>query len=566
MVDDIISRSEKRTSSSLSRKSSSYRDRDKDKESTREWDRERERDRHRDRNRDRDRDRDRRLRDREHERSTSRRRGDRRRHRHRAEDYYDDKRRESEGGRDEDRDRKRRHRNSSRSSEKPSGTGANGTNVSLNSVSKESNQPIVTPPKLDPVAIAAQAAARINAQLKTRSNSGSQPLNTINKNVTIPASSTSALTLESSTQASTAKPNLPTSISSLEPFSKNIEINDLRNRYLLTKGPTQDEIKNETGAVVTTRGRYYPDKSLATDKDPPLFLHVVAQTQESLDKGIAKIDDLLKKDLGDLVDPTRFIRKDFQKEREERHEENFKRNRFEEKILLNMDFLPGFNLRFKVVGPGGENVKHIYNKTGARVQIKGRNSGFIERDTGLEEDVPSYIHIFGNDEEQVKEATVMTNDLVGFVQKEYEIFKQRNPNFSDSNSINVHGHRNYNNDNNGGKNSYGIGYRNQSPGYNPHRGYSNGSGQYGQPSHGYNSSVPLNGSNQVRSPNFQPFVRATPPSGSPPMSLAPPPLTIPLSIPTTPAAPKTPHPPPPPGPPGPPPPASRPPPPPPPRS
>lgn len=31
-------------------------------------------------------------------------------------------------------------------------------------------------------------------------------------------------------------------------FSKKIEINDLKNRYLLTRGPTQVEIAQETGA------------------------------------------------------------------------------------------------------------------------------------------------------------------------------------------------------------------------------------------------------------------------------------------------------------------------------
>ncbi|KAI7555816.1 hypothetical protein KC346_g23597, partial [Hortaea werneckii] len=36
-------------------------------------------------------------------------------------------------------------------------------------------------------------------------------------------------------------------------YIRDIEINDLRNRYTLTKGSTQKMIKDKTGADVTTR-------------------------------------------------------------------------------------------------------------------------------------------------------------------------------------------------------------------------------------------------------------------------------------------------------------------------
>jgi len=38
-------------------------------------------------------------------------------------------------------------------------------------------------------------------------------------------------------------------------------------------------------------------------------------------------------------------------------------------------------------------VKHIQNETSCRVQIKGRGSGFIEHNTGMESDEPMYLHI-----------------------------------------------------------------------------------------------------------------------------------------------------------------------------
>ena len=45
---------------------------------------------------------------------------------------------------------------------------------------------------------------------------------------------------------------------------------------------------------MTTRGKYYPDKLLATEKDPPLFLHVTASTQEALDSAVKKINELME--------------------------------------------------------------------------------------------------------------------------------------------------------------------------------------------------------------------------------------------------------------------------------
>jgi len=67
-------------------------------------------------------------------------------------------------------------------------------------------------------------------------------------------------------------------------YIKDIEINDLRNKYVITRSATLNDIKAQTGAGmeatssslsclshqanriqdVTTRGKYLPDKSMAT--------------------------------------------------------------------------------------------------------------------------------------------------------------------------------------------------------------------------------------------------------------------------------------------------------------
>jgi KH domain len=65
----------------------------------------------------------------------------------------------------------------------------------------------------------------------------------------------------------------------------------------------------------------------------------------------------------------------------------------EERLTIDMEPIPGFNLRAQVVGAGGQYVKHIQQETSCKVQIKGRNSGFIETATGMESDEPMFLHI-----------------------------------------------------------------------------------------------------------------------------------------------------------------------------
>lgn len=65
----------------------------------------------------------------------------------------------------------------------------------------------------------------------------------------------------------------------------------------------------------------------------------------------------------------------------------------EERLPIDLEPIPGFNLRAQVVGQGGENVKYIQENTRAKVQIKGFGSGFKEIETGMESNEPMYLHI-----------------------------------------------------------------------------------------------------------------------------------------------------------------------------
>lgn len=102
---------------------------------------------------------------------------------------------------------------------------------------------------------------------------------------------------------------------------------------------------------------------------------------------------MMSQDLPNLVDERRFRRRD-QEERPQFERDHLGRRKWpEERIPIDLEPIPGFNLRAQVVGAGGSYVKHIQGETRCRVQIKGRGSGFMEHDTGVESDEAMYLHV-----------------------------------------------------------------------------------------------------------------------------------------------------------------------------
>ncbi|KAL9016384.1 MAG: hypothetical protein Q9185_006255 [Variospora sp. 1 TL-2023] len=266
----------------------------------------------------------------------------------------------------------------------------------------------------DPAAAAAAAAARINASIQAKKGV---------QHVDVPPIRSVGSPPAKGSGSSTSNINGDMYIADGD-YIKDIEVNDLRNRYTLTKGATQKMIKEDTGADVTTRGEYYPDKSMATAASPPLYLHITSISKDGLEKAVEKIEELMKQELPNLVDERRFRRR----EPEQVERDEYGRRKWpEERIPIDLEPLPGFNLRAQVVGQGGAYVKHIQQETRCRVQIKGRNSGFMEQSTGRESDEPMYLHVAGPDPKEVQHARELCEDLLGNVKQQYEQFKENPP-------------------------------------------------------------------------------------------------------------------------------------------
>lgn len=164
-------------------------------------------------------------------------------------------------------------------------------------------------------------------------------------------------------------------------YVHDIDINDHRNRYLLTKRQTQLDLYREFGTRVFTKGTWYPDRTKVRPHDPPLYLHISADTKEALDRTIARIYELMSRDLPPLLD-----------DRLHRRDDRFM-NWPEEKVPVVMESLRNFNVRSKLVGPGGMFVKYIQSETRVRTQIRGQGSGYYEAETGRELEEPLHIHL-----------------------------------------------------------------------------------------------------------------------------------------------------------------------------
>lgn len=139
----------------------------------------------------------------------------------------------------------------------------------------------------------------------------------------------------------------------------------------------------------------------------------------------------------------------------------------EERIPIDLEPIPGFNLRAQVVGAGGQYVKYIQGKTKCRVQIKGRGSGFTEHGTGRESDEPMYLHVAGPDPAMVQLAKDECIELLVSVKKQYESFKSNGSSYNRGDGGGRGDHHG------GGRGGHGP------PGDRPERSNSYGGGGYG---------------------------------------------------------------------------------------
>ncbi|XP_076025689.1 KH homology domain-containing protein 4-like [Genypterus blacodes] len=243
-------------------------------------------------------------------------------------------------------------------------------------------------------------------------------------------------------------PSVQMPTSTEETVVTEVDINDvpLNCRDLLTKGKTQEEIRQCSGAVVSTKGLFMID----TEKGKvgghrPLYLHVQGKSQEQVNKAVMRIKEIITEDLirasaasgGHQIPvmppltiypqpprpsvPSSGPRMPSANSTSGHrpaapHSGSFVHT----KIFVGLDqALPSFNVNEKVEGPGGSYLGHIQTETGARVFLRGKGSGYIEQASKRESFEPLYVYISHPNAAGLEAAKKLTESLLETVRAEH---------------------------------------------------------------------------------------------------------------------------------------------------
>ncbi|XP_066557556.1 KH homology domain-containing protein 4 isoform X2 [Amia ocellicauda] len=249
-----------------------------------------------------------------------------------------------------------------------------------------------------------------------------------------------------------------------------LDINDvpINCRNLLTKGQTQEEIHQYSGAIVSTKGYYMTvvEKTQAKGVDRPLYLHVQGKTQEEVNKAVTRIKEIISEDvlraaLGQPApviptvpvyshparppasQPPRAPILPLPRPPTPQHLRNpnppshrpptpqshrsssgqghgHSGNFVHTKIFVGLDqALPSFNVNEKVEGPGGSYLQHIQSETGARVFLRGKGSGYIEQASRRESFEPLYLYISHPNSAGLEAAKKLCESLLETVRVEH---------------------------------------------------------------------------------------------------------------------------------------------------
>ncbi|KAJ4947012.1 hypothetical protein JOQ06_009054 [Pogonophryne albipinna] len=225
-----------------------------------------------------------------------------------------------------------------------------------------------------------------------------------------------------------------------------VDINDvpINCRELLTKGKTQEEIRQFSGSVVSTKGHYMSDGGKGKAGQRPLYLHVQGKNQDQVNKAVLRIKEIISEDLlrasaasgghqvpimppltlypqppRPVISPSAPRMPNTNSVPGHRPAAPHSGSFVHTKIFVGLDqACPSFNVNEKVEGPGGSYLSHIQAETGARVFLRGKSSGYIEQASKRESFEPLYVYISHPNSSGLESAKKLTESLLETVRQE----------------------------------------------------------------------------------------------------------------------------------------------------
>lgn len=226
-----------------------------------------------------------------------------------------------------------------------------------------------------------------------------------------------------------------------------VDINQAVNRQHLAKTSTHSMVMEATGAEITTRGRYFENADDATADNPSLHLYIEATSQETVDQAVQMLERMKNSQVDTPSGGEAITPKTASESGGGRYSQQ--PQRINDKVMVEVNSERGFNVRAKLIGVGGENMKYIQHTTGAKVQVRGNGPGY---QTDPYE--PMHLFITAYNETSLAQAKEYCQNLVETIYAQYYEFKENGPTYN--NGGNRRYHQNYNGNGGGGG---GGGYR-----------------------------------------------------------------------------------------------------------
>ncbi|KAM6943058.1 KH homology domain-containing protein 4-like isoform 1-T1 [Xenentodon cancila] len=244
-------------------------------------------------------------------------------------------------------------------------------------------------------------------------------------------------------------PSIPVPTVTEEMVVTEVDINDvpLNCRDLLTKGKTQEEIRQFSGAVVSTKGHYMSEAEKEKGGGQrPLYLHVQGKNQDQVNKAVIRIKEIISEEVlrasaasgqqvpvmppltlypqppRPVIPPPvpRMPNTTSAPGQGHRPAAPHTGSFVHTKIFVGLDqALPSFSVKEKVEGPGGSYLSHIQTETGARVFLRGKGSGYIEQASKRESFEPLYVYISHPNAAGLESAKKLTESLLETVRAEH---------------------------------------------------------------------------------------------------------------------------------------------------